>query len=150
MCLLRYLRAHHPEARFQVTHVEHGTIPLGFAPPSTTGHRHILLGVKRGLIKPSAGYGIVRIATESKHIARPWREYRPIPPSWRSPWQWRVLDKGYLQLAARYPRLPLALLHRVMGAIPLARSLRFIDEELPVGHLAPLLRSASPVVLDRS
>lgn len=148
--LLRYLRARHPEARFQVTHVEHGAIPLGFAPPRTTGPRHILLGVKRGLIKPSAGYGIVRIARESKHIASLWRENRPIPPGWRSSWQWRVLDKGFLQLAARDPRLPLALLHRVMGSIPLAQSLRFIDEELPVGQLAPLLRSASPVVLGRS
>ena len=147
--LLRYLRTRHPDVRFQVTHVEHGAIPLGFAPPRTAGPRHILLGAKRGLIKPSAGYGIVRIARESKHIAQLWRENRPIPPSWRSPWQWRILDKGFLQLAARDPRLPQALLHRVMGAIPLAQSLSFIDEELPVGQLAPLLRSASPIVLGR-
>jgi lycopene beta-cyclase len=148
--LLRYLRTHYPEVRFQVIHAESGAIPLGFAPPRTKGPRHILLGTKRGLIKPSAGYGIVRIARESKHLARLWRENRPLPPSWRSPWQWRILDKGFLQLAAQDPRLPLALLHRVMGTIPLSQSLRFIDEELPLGELAPLLRSASPVVLGRS
>ncbi|HEX6709378.1 MAG TPA: lycopene cyclase family protein [Rubrobacter sp.] len=148
--LLRYLQARHPEAGFQVTHAESGTIPLGFAPPVTTGPQHILLGTKRGLVKPSAGYGIVRIAEESRHLARLWRENRPLQPSWRSPWQWRLLDKGFLQLAARDPRLPLELLRRVMGAIPLAQSLRFIDEELPLGQLAPLLRSASPVVLRKS
>ena len=148
--LLEYLGARHPEARFQIIHAESGAIPLGFAPPSTTGPRHILLGAKRGLIKPSAGFGIVRIARESRHLARLWRENRPLPPSWRSRWQWRILDKGFLRLAAQDPRLPLALLHRVMGAIPLTQSLRFIDEELPLGQFAPLLRSASPVFFGRS
>jgi lycopene beta-cyclase len=148
--LLRYLQAQHPEAGFQVTHAESGAIPLGFAPPATTGPQHILLGTKRGLVKPSAGYGIVRIAADSRHLARLWRENRPLLPSWRSPWQWRLLDKGFLQLAARDPRLPLELLHRVMSAIPLAQSLSFIDEELPLGQLAPLLRSASPVVFRKS
>lgn len=148
--LLGYLRERHPEARFQVIHQESGTIPLGFAPVETTGLRHILLGTKRGLIKPSAGYGIVRIAKESKHLARLWRENRPVPPIWRSPWHWRLLDKGFLQLAERDPRLPLVLLERVMGAIPLAQSLSFIDEELPLGQLPPLLRSASPVIFGNS
>ncbi|HJQ27784.1 MAG TPA: lycopene cyclase family protein, partial [Rubrobacter sp.] len=148
--LLRYIRSRHPEAGFRATHAESGAIPLGFAPLTTAGPQHILLGTKRGLVKPSAGYGIVRIAEESRYLARLWREDRPLPPSWRGPWQWRLLDRGFLQLAARDPRLPLELLNRVMGAIPLAQSLGFIDEELPLGQLAPLLRSASPVVFRKS
>jgi lycopene beta-cyclase len=54
-----------------------------------------------------------------------------------------------LRLAARDFRLPLALLSRVMGAIPLAQSLSFIDEQLSPRQLVPLLRSAAPVVLRR-
>jgi hypothetical protein len=99
--LLRYLRARHPGAGFTVTHAESGCIPLGFAPPRTSGPRHILLGTKRGLIKPSAGYGVVRIAAESEHLARLWRENRPLPPSRRSAWWWRFLDTGFLRLGAR-------------------------------------------------
>ncbi len=147
--LLQYLRARHPEAYFTVTHAEHGSIPLGFAPLQTTGPRHILLGTKRGLIKPSAGYGIVRIARESEHLARLWRENLPLPPSWRANWRWRLLDKGFLQLAAHDPRLPLALVHRVMRAVPLAQSLHFIDEELPLRQLVAVFRSALPVVLGK-
>jgi lycopene beta-cyclase len=147
--LLRYLRARHPETRFTVDHVESGSIPLGFSPSETTGPRHILLGTKRGLVKPSAGYGIVRIAEESEHLAGLWRENRPLPPTWRANWRWRLLDKGFLQLAAQDPRLPLALLHRVMRAVPLAGSLGFIDEELPLRQLAAVFRSALPVVLGR-
>ncbi len=145
--LLRYLRTRYPDVRFTVSHAEFGCIPLGFAPRKTAGPRHILLGTKRGLIKPSAGYGIVRIAEESKFLARLWREGRPLPPSRRSALRWRLLDTGFLQLAAHDPRLPLDLLRRVMGAMPLAQSLRFIDEELTYRQLLPLLLSALPVVL---
>jgi hypothetical protein len=43
----------------------------------------------------------------------------------------------------------MALLGRVMGAIPLARSLGFISEELGVRRLGPLIRSAAPVMLGK-
>jgi lycopene beta-cyclase len=147
--LLRYLQTRHPGAEFTVTHAESGAIPLGFAPQRTAGPRHILLGTKRGLIKPSAGYGVVRIAEESRRLARLWRDNLPLPPSRQSAWWWRFLDTGFLQLAAHDPRLPLALLRRVMGAAPLAQSLRFIDEDLPPRQLLPLVRSALPIVLGK-
>ena len=147
--LLRYLQVRYPEGRFTATHVEHGSIPLGFAPSRTTGPQHVLIGTKRGLVKPSAGYGVVRIAEESKHLARQWREHRPLPPSRRTSWQWRLLDKGFLQLAGEDPRRPLALLHRVMHEVPLTQSLRFIDEELSPRQLAAVFRSALPAVLHK-
>jgi lycopene beta-cyclase len=123
---------------------------LGFAPQRTTGPRHVLIGAKRGLIKPSAGYGVVRIAQESERLGRLWRQQRPLPPSRRAPWPWGLLDTGFVRLAAQDPRLPLALLGRIMRAIPLAQSLGFIDEQLPARELPPLLRSAAPVVLGKS
>jgi lycopene beta-cyclase len=147
--LLRYLRTSYPGAGFTVSHAENGSIPLGFAPRKTAGPQHVLLGTKRGLVKPSAGYGIVRIAEESRTLARLWRDNLALPPSRQSAWQWRFLDTGFLQLAARDPRLPLALLQRVMGAVPLAQSLRFIDEDLPPRQLLPLIRTALPVVLGK-
>lgn len=79
--LLRYLRARHPEARFTVSHLEYGAIPLGFAPSRTAGPRHILIGTKGGVVKPSAGYGLVRIARESGNLARLWRRHRTLPTS---------------------------------------------------------------------
>src|SRR5215210_2111880 len=56
--LLWYLRTRYPGATFDVTHAEHGHIPLGFAPSQTAGPRHVLLGTKRGLVKPSAVYDL--------------------------------------------------------------------------------------------
>jgi lycopene beta-cyclase len=148
--LLRYLQTSYPGAGFTVSHAESGSIPLGFAPRKTAGPRHVLLGTKRGLVKPSAGYGIVRIAEESKHLARLWHDNLPLPPSRQGAWWWRFLDTGFLQLAAHDTRLPLALLERVMGAVPLTQSLRFIDEDLPPRQLLPLVRTALPVVLGKT
>jgi lycopene beta-cyclase len=147
--LMRYLRARYPGASFAIEHAESGSIPLGFAPPRTTGPRHILLGTKRGLVKPSAGYGIVRIARESRHLSLLWRRHRPLPPIRRASWGWGLLDSGFLRLATQDPRLPLALLGNVMRAVPLEQSLRFIDEELSVRRLSPLLKSALPTFLSK-
>jgi lycopene beta-cyclase len=145
--LLRYLRDRHPGVNFDVGHAEYGEIPLGFAPSRTAGPRHVLLGTKRGLVKPSAGYGVVRMAREAEHLARLWRRGASLPPTRRAPRWWGLLDTGFLQLAARDPRLPLELVRRVLRDMPLSVSLRFIDEELPVGELASVMRLASPVVL---
>jgi lycopene beta-cyclase len=139
----------YPEVEFAISHSEYGVIPLGFAPPRTSGPRHVLIGAKRGLVKPSAGYGVVRIATESERLGRMWRQHRWLPPSRRFPLSWGLLDAGFVRLAARDPRLPLTLLGRVMHAVPLAQSLGFIDEWTSPGQLGPLLRSAAPVVLRR-
>ena len=144
--LLGYLESRYPGADFYVSHSEYGTIPLGFAPPRTVGPRHVLIGAKRGLVKPSAGYGVVRIAEDCQRLASLWERRRPLPPSRRAPQPWWLLDEGFLRLAAKDPRLPMALLGRVMGAIPLAQSLSFISEELRVRQLGPVLRSAAPVV----
>ena len=144
---VRYLRTKHPEAEFAVANSEYGVIPLGFALPRTSGPRHVLIGAKRGLVKPSAGYGVVRIARESERLSRMWGQHRRLPPTRRLSFLWGLLDSGFVRLAAQDPRLPLALLGRVMRDVPLAQFLGFIDERISPGQLGPLLRSAAPVVL---
>lgn len=145
--LLGYLESRYPGARFGLTHEEYGAIPLGFAPPRTTGPRHVLLGAKRGLVKPSAGYGIVRMAAETRELARLWKSGLPLPPVRRTPWPWSLLDLGFLQLVQKDPRLSRALLGDVMRAVPITDSLRFIDEDLPPRRLARVFLSALPSVL---
>src|SRR5215217_1802125 len=49
----RYLRSLDTGTAFDITHAEHGHIPLGFAPSQTAGPRHVLMGTKRGLVKPA-------------------------------------------------------------------------------------------------
>ena len=93
---------------------------------------------------------MIRIARESERLGRMWRQHRRLPPNRRFSLPWGLLDAGFVRLAAQDPRLPLALLSRVMRPIPLAQSLGFIDEQLSLRQLAPLLRSAAPVVPRKS
>lgn len=145
--LLGYLRARYPGAGFSVGHAEHGVIPLGFAPLRTAGPGHVLLGAKRGLVKPSAGYGVVPIARESERLARLWREGLPLPPARKAPPGWHALDRGFLRLATRDFARPFALVERVMRSVPLPDSLGFIHEDLTPGRLARVARSALPSLL---
>lgn len=145
--LLGYLEARYPGARFDMTHAESGTIPLGFSPSQTAGPRHVLLGAKRGLVKPSAGYGIVRMAGETRELASLWRGGQPPPPVRRARRPWSLLDAGFLQLVRKDPRLSRALLGDVMRAVPITDSLRYIDENLPSRRLARVFLSAIPSVL---
>ena len=44
--------------------------------------RHALsIEDRDGLVKPSAGYGVVRIVRESERLGRLWKQHRPLPPS---------------------------------------------------------------------
>jgi hypothetical protein len=81
-----------------------------------------------------------------RRLAGLWERGRPLPPSRRASQPWRLLDEGFVRLAAQDPRLPMKLLGSVMGAIPLAQSRGFISEELRMRQMGPLLRSAAPVV----
>jgi lycopene beta-cyclase len=144
--LLGYLDRRHPGMPVTVTHEEHGEIPLGFPARRTAGPHHVLLGTKRGLVKPSAGYGVVRIARESEYLARRWAGHRRLPATRRAAWRWRVVDEQFLRLAARDPGGPLMLLSRTLRSVPLAQALRLIDEDLVPGELVRLLRFAAPAL----
>jgi lycopene beta-cyclase len=145
--LAEYLERRYPSVAFTITHTESGAVPLGFPPARTTGPRHVLLGTKRGLVKPSAGYGVVRIAQESELLARRWRHHEPLRVTHRSAWRWRLVDRQFLRLAARHPSGPVALLGQTMRSVPVVQALRLIDEDLPVRQLARLLKAAAPALL---
>ncbi len=145
--LLKYLESRYPRGDLSVSTAESGAIPLGFAPSRTSGPQHVLLGTKRGLVKPSAGYGVVRIAAETEGLARLWREGLPLPPIRHPSRALAALDAGFLELAGKDPHLSQKLLGDVMRAVPIVESLHFIDEDLPPDRLARVFLSALPAVL---
>lgn len=148
--LTRYLSQQYPVASFAVSHREHGAIPLGFPAPAsrTAGPRHILLGTKRGLVKPSGGYGIARIERESERLAKLWRQNKPLPPSRPLRQPWALIDRTFLQLVNERPEQALRLMQGSMRHLSLRDTLLFLDEQLPWHKLADLMRHSFPLVAD--
>ena len=144
--LLGYLDRRHPGMPFTVTHEEHGEIPLGFPARRTAGPHHVLLGTKRGLVKPSAGYGVVRIARR----VSTWRGGGPATAGCprrvgrRGGGGWSTNSSS--ASLRRDPDGPLMLLSRTLRSVPLVQALRLIDEDLVLGELVRLLRFAAPAL----
>jgi len=144
--LIIYLEQRFGGIGITVKHQEHGVIPLGFAPAETSGPRHILLGTKRGLVKPSAGYGILAIERESHTLANLWRRGKPLPAvrHYRQPWQ--LMDRTFLQLVTGDPATAQALMRTSMEQLSLAEALRFLDGHISPLSLARLMKATFPIV----
>lgn len=125
--------------RLRITHQEHGVIPLGLAPETTSGPRHILLGAKRGLIKPSAGYGILRIERESARLAALWGQGRELPVRRPHRQPWHMMDQAFLRIACSDPGAAQSLMRQCMEQLSLRDALLFLDERLSPLKMARLM-----------
>lgn len=144
--LLHYLKTTYGSHQYVVRHHEHGAIPLGFAPGSSLGAGHILLGAKRGLIKPSAGYGVRAIEHESKQIAEYLILDKEVPASRRYSHPWQFMDRTFLRLLTDNPAAARQLMSHTMQKLTLSESLRLLDEDLPPARLASFMVSCLPMV----
>jgi lycopene beta-cyclase len=145
--VLDYLRRKFPGTRFSVESREHGVIPLGFAPRRTVGPRHVLLGTKRGLVKPSAGYGIRTIVEDTDRLVRKWQASGRPAPTRRAALPWRLFDASFLRLIEQDPGLAIPLLNRVTSAVPLSDMLGLLSEDVSLVRLWPALRAAAPLMV---
>lgn len=135
--LKSYLKNKWPGVTFSTQHSEYGVIPLGFPPSTTTGPHHILIGTKRGLVKPSAGYGIMNIWRESKELGSLWSQRHVLPPTHKQESAWKFMDKTFLKLAATNPPAAIELIESTMSKLPVSKCLALLDESL-----SPLERTA--------
>jgi lycopene beta-cyclase len=133
--LLNYLQKTYPKAKFAVKHEQLGIIPLGLSPKETTGLRHILIGQKRGLVKISAGYGLMSILRESKRIAKVLAD-GGIPSTVRiSNKRYDVMDKYFLKLVQGNPKKADRLIRHSLQKQPITTNFALIDESLSPAKL---------------
>jgi lycopene beta-cyclase len=142
--LLKYLSKSHPKAKFTIKHEKLGTIPLGFPPQKTTGPRHILIGQKRGLVKVSAGYGIMSILRESRSIVSELEKGR-LPTTVRTQAKrYNIMDKYFLKLAQNKPKKADRLIRHSLQNQPIATNFSLIDESLNPEKLAYTMIKSLP------
>lgn len=142
--LLEYLARNYPEAKFTITHEQLGMIPLGFAPTKTTGPRHILIGQKRGLVKVSAGYGIMSILRESRKIASDLALGKtPLPVRNRDK-RYEIMDKYYMKLVENNPKKADRLIRHSLQKQSIRTNFALIDETLSASKLAYTMIKSLP------
>lgn len=145
--LLNHLCKKWPDVSFKVLHSEYGKVPLGFAPAETLGSRHILLGTKRGSVKPSAGFGIMRILHDSERLSADFIAGRPLEPTSNSGYPWKVMDATFLKLLEHKPAASWRLLTKSMQKLPIRKSFAMLDETIPNLQAHALMLLLLPVVL---
>lgn len=144
--LLQYLKMRYGNVDFTIAHHEYGVIPLGIASQPSLGPRHIFLGAKRGLVKASAGYGILAIEQSSRQLADLWRRQQPLPSNRTYHQPWEYMDKVFLEMLHKDPASAQSLMELSMRHLSLSDSLRLLDENLPIVKLSRLMTACLPTV----
>lgn len=145
--LLEHVKALWPDIAFMITHSEHGVIPLGFAPSRTLGRHHILLGTKRGAVKPSAGFGIMRILHDANLLADRFMANLPLEPTASSGYPWRLMDTTFLKLLQKKPEAGWQLMTQSLQNLPASKNLALLDESIPSLQAHALMLRFLPMVL---
>jgi lycopene beta-cyclase len=142
--LLQYLVKTYPKARFRLTHEQLGMIPLGFPPPRLSGSRHILIGQKRGLVKISAGYGIMSILRESKRIAAILADGKIPKPVRIQDRRYQIMDRYFLKLVRDNPNKADRIIRRSLQKQSITTNFALIDETLQTTKLAYTMIKSLP------
>jgi lycopene beta-cyclase len=108
---------------------ETGTLPIVPAHgPRRLGPRHLAIGARAGLVKPSTGFGLRRIQDDSAaivealvRVGRPWQ-----PPAIVRRHRW--YDALLLEVLGREPERLQSVFAALFARNPLERVLRFLDE----------------------
>ena len=144
---------------YEILRTESAVLPLRTRRPRRCWGRVVRIGARAGLVKASTGYGYQRIQRDSAAIATSLVRYgHPFarPPARR---RYRLLDAVLLDVLRRDPAELERAFAGLFGTNPVARVLRFLDEDTgPVDELrliaalppVPYLRAATRLALRRA
>jgi lycopene beta-cyclase len=93
--------------------------------------RHHVIGAAGGALRPSSGYGLVRIMRRSEEIAEALLRGRPVPRS-REPARRRLLDEVFLETVASSPDLARRSFVEMFSCLRPEVLVRFLSDEASV------------------
>ncbi len=135
---------------WEVLYTEHGSLPMqparaAAAPPNTHP-----IGIAGGRLKPSSGYGFLRIQRHSRAIAQALRAGQPVPAS-AEPRLYSAMDAVFLRAVERAPASVPELFLRLFSRSSPDALVRFLSEASEPGEMLrvalalpklPMLRAA--------
>lgn len=121
---------------FKILEKEHGNIPMTAQFDMKRKYleaktRVIYLGTLGGAIKPTTGYGFRRMKDYGKALAKALKEQKPLP-TMRRLGRFRFYDHLLLRILHSTPHRGKAVFQRLFETQPVARILRFLDEETTI------------------
>ena len=142
-------------SRYQVLYAEHGTLPMDTFLPLTQQPGVHAIGTAGGRLKPSSGYGFLRIQRHSLAIAEALMQGRPLPQT-AEPRLYRWMDGFFLRALQSSPAAAIELFLSMFSHSRPDELARFLGESSSPGETLrvaltlpklPMLRALLPAGL---
>ena len=132
--------------QYRIAATETGVIPMSDHPLSARDGANIYnLGTRAGRAKPSTGYAFQRIQQHSARLVRALADAgRPPADATGDRWQFRFFDTLLLDIMQRRGESTRDIFRELFARNPVARLLRFLDEQTPWADNLRVLWSVSP------
>ena len=93
--------------------------------------RLIFIGTPGGAVKPTTGYAFKRMEQYARRLAKAIKKGQRLPSMYR-PWRFRMYDALLLHILANHAQRGREVFLRLFATQPMARILKFLDEETTV------------------
>jgi lycopene beta-cyclase len=146
-----YLRTVLDVDDYRVVSEEGGCLPITDAPfARQLGQRVLAIGVNGGRIKPSTGYAFNRVQTDSAAIARSLLAYGHPFALPASPLRFDWLDAVLLRVMRDHSEAMAPAFAALFSRNPMARVLRFLDEQATTAEILRIMASLPPALFVRT
>jgi lycopene beta-cyclase len=113
----------------QILRTEYGELPMGL--PATSKYspnQPLLAGMRGGALRPSSGYGFLRIQRWAEQCAQRYCEQARLVPQTTSGFWLQKMDLLFLAVLRKDPALAPELFDRLFGNTETERFIRFMDD----------------------
>ena len=107
---------------------EFAYLPMGLPEPPKDLAAPISAGLRGGALRPSSGYGFMRIQRWAQSCAKLYHERGNLLPQTRSGFWLKQMDKLFLAVLRKEPTLAPLIFERLLGQLEPERFVRFMDD----------------------
>lgn len=117
-------------AKAKIIRTEYGNLPMGLPHEAPSGSpQPIQAGMRGGALRPSSGYGFLRIQRWAEQCAKLYCEKGELLPQTVSVFFIRQMDRLFLQVIKKQPALAPVLFDNLLGKTKPDRFIRFMNDQ---------------------
>lgn len=116
-------------AQPKIMRKEFGVLPMGLPPTQQSPDGIYFAGTGGGALRPSSGYGFLRIQKWATHFARSLIEKKPPPHNNEIRGPLKYMDKLFLQVLLRDPSCAPEIFNTLFTSVEPDKLIRFMNEE---------------------